>query len=89
MHTALPVVSFRYGAVLAGVIALAASCSAPPQSEPEAQPEPGRLPSFLEPVPAGRVWVGLESDQLVRVASEAINPRKPERADEQEGGGRG
>jgi formylglycine-generating enzyme required for sulfatase activity len=56
---------------------------APAQEKPAAAapaiPTEG-LPTFLLPVPAGKVQIGMTIDQLVEAASQAMSPRRPELA---------
>jgi formylglycine-generating enzyme required for sulfatase activity len=74
------------------VLLLAVAAGAPAGSQQPAQPaqpvqpsdqvaaELRGLPTFLLPVPAGRVTMGMTTEQLLQAVYEAVNPRRPELA---------
>ncbi len=72
-------------AFAATLVSLAAQNAAPaPAQEKQAAAAPTisteGLPTFLLPVPAGKVQIGMTIDQLVEAASQAMSPRRPELA---------
>lgn len=75
MPTTQPAASSRTAALLA-----AAALTATALPAQEGQYDTSGLPTFLLPVPGGKVWMGLDHDQLMRVACEAVYPSNPDQA---------
>ena len=66
--------------VTATLVAQATVVAQAPKLDPKPDPNAG-LPTFLLPVPAGDVVVGLSAEQWLQVVRESVNPSRPEMAD--------
>ena len=81
MQPRLRLASPRTLAALVALMAAPLAAQAKPTPTADAAaPSTEGLPSFLLPVPAGSVQMGMTIDQLIQAACEAINPRRPELA---------
>ena len=69
-----------FAAALAPLAAQEPQTPAPASATAPAAATAVGLPSFLLPVPAGKVQMGMTIEQLVGAASQAINPRRPDQA---------
>jgi formylglycine-generating enzyme required for sulfatase activity len=82
MHLRLYRAAFPLLPAVLGLVGQNAMAQDPAQpAAPTQLGVPEGVPDFLKPVPGGQVWLGLSAEKLLEVASQAVSPANPDRAE--------